>query len=372
MTLVELMVVVGIILLLAALIIPRIQPNVEQARIREAARSVSVFLNAARVNAIESGRPVGVAFQRLAAQGDACSVAFQIELPPPYAGESLDARLRPALGQGTIVCQVSVGAIDDGLIRPGDRVQLNFQGPWYQIAPLVSSTDPGPNPDSNKDGYLDFGAGTDNNADGFYDNLVLVLIPPSFGVAALPWPSVPNFGPAVPFRVERQASLDSALTGFGGGLIRSAVPPLRLPENVVVDLGGSGFGSGTQFANTLAALQPDPPVFLLFSPIGMVEQLGYGPAGSYVRQSVTEPIFLLIGRWDRMPTSPGGASAAEDGLLNWQDGQNLWIAISPQTGLVTVADVAMDQTLPSGMRIPSSLDVSRRFAREAQIAKGGR
>jgi len=372
LTLVELLVVVGIILMLMAVVIPRVQPNIEEGRLREAARGLYVMLGSARVRAIESGRPVGVAFERLPEQPNACRVVHKIELPPPYAGESVDARVRltltPQDTNAPLKAKVSVGAIADGLIRPGDRIRFGFQGPWYRLAPIP------PNPDSNNNGFIDFARGVDSDGDGFYDNVVLGMLPVIEGatIGSVPWPLFPNFGPPVSFVIERMPNLDQS--GFGGALLRSAEPPLRLPEQVVIDLGFSGLSpGGNEFA---VATPPAPPVLVIFSPGGAVEEIycGAGTAANpFRRLSVTQPIYFLIGRWDRMPLDPANpVSPADDGLLNWQDSRNLWVAIQPQNGLTTVAPVFADATGPGGLAVPSSLEAARKLAREAQVAMGGR
>lgn len=375
LTLVELLVVVGIILLLLTVIVPRVQPGIEESRLREAARSVNVFLAAARVRALESGRPVGVAFQRLSEQPNGCRVVYQIQLPPLYAGETLDARVRVALypaGPSPLVAQVTVGAIADGLLRPGDRIRFGHQGPWFVLSPVSQDPTKG-NPDSNGNGFIDFDQGIDGNGDGFIDNLLLHVTAVAEGapLPALPWPTYPNFGPPVAFVIQRMPHLDG--TGFGGGMMRSSVPPLQLAEQVVIDLGASGVGpNGRDFAVQGVA----PPVLLLFSPNGSVDEVyfgGDGPANPFRRVSLTQPVFFLIGSWERMPVDfASPSSPAEDGLLNWQDARNLWLAINPQNGLTTVARVYADSSGTGGMAVPSDLAASRRLARETQIAMGGR
>ncbi|MCS7238903.1 MAG: prepilin-type N-terminal cleavage/methylation domain-containing protein [Thermoguttaceae bacterium] len=376
LTLVELLVVVGIILLLLTIIVPRVQPGIEDQRLREAARSLNVFLAAARVRALESGQPVGVAFQRLAEQPNACRVVYQIQLPPPYAGETLDARVCVAInsaGPTPIVAKVSMGAIADGLVRPGDRIRFGHQGPWFVLAPISSDPTKG-NPDSNQNEFIDFDQGVDANNDGFVDNLLLHVTAAAEGapLPALPWPTFPNFGPPVPFLIQRMPNLDN--TGFGGSMLRSSVPPLQLPDQVVIDLGASGIGAaGRHFAVQAPSA---PPVLLIFSPTGSLEEAYLGgdlPANPFRRAILTEPIFFLVGSWERMPVDvASGVSPAEDGLLNWQDARNFWVAINPQNGLTTVAQVYADTVGPGGVSVPADLARSRQMARETQIAMGGR
>jgi Tfp pilus assembly protein FimT len=64
-------------LILLAVMVPRLRPMMEQRRIREASRTVSGFFYAARSRAMETGRPVGVALERLASQPEAC-IALKI------------------------------------------------------------------------------------------------------------------------------------------------------------------------------------------------------------------------------------------------------------------------------------------------------
>ena len=94
-TLVELLVVVGIMLLLAAITIPSMQGLTEGRRVREAARAVNVYFGRARSRAIESGRPCGVMFERLERQPNACVVLRQAEVPPPYSGDTWDSVVQP-------------------------------------------------------------------------------------------------------------------------------------------------------------------------------------------------------------------------------------------------------------------------------------
>ena len=90
-TLIELLVVVSIMLMLAAYALPKLAPMARERKVREAARSVNVFLSRARSRAIETGRPCGVVFQRFNdTAGDplsnAATMLYQAEVPPPYAG----------------------------------------------------------------------------------------------------------------------------------------------------------------------------------------------------------------------------------------------------------------------------------------------
>ena len=88
MTLIELLVVVSIIVLLAAATIPRLQPAMDRSRVREAARSVQLYLSAARNQAMATGRSCGVMIERLPAENGCSMTLTQVETPPPYGGDS--------------------------------------------------------------------------------------------------------------------------------------------------------------------------------------------------------------------------------------------------------------------------------------------
>ena len=89
-----------------------------------------------------------------------------------------------------------------------------------------------------------------------------------------------------------------------------------------------------------------------------------------------QTIFLMIGRAERV----GGADnpLPEDGLENWQDASNLWVALNPQTGRVTVAEVSAEQAPGVGNNtsmdtyVPFSISTSRVYARQAQVSMRGR
>ncbi len=320
-TLVELLVVISIMILLAAYVLPKMQPAAEGRRLREAARMTNVFLSRARARAIETGRPCGVLFQPLEnpiiiidALGNeqeiysASNVLYQVEVPPPYAGQATNSRVTVQAGGGSLVVTATASGdfpVSPTIVNSGDLIQLNNQGPWYQIT-LVAA-----------------------------DQLRLTIDPARLG-------RIPPFPPTaqIPFTILRRPAPTIA-------------PPLRLPTDTVVDLSASGttqvpnqFGQGVQ-----------NPVMVLFSPNGSVNRCYW-----FERNVVTgllelragipsEPIFLLIGRESQVglfePKYDSGAPGTALEQLsnqpnekkpNWQLPDNLWITIASQTGLVSVSE----------------------------------
>ncbi len=390
-TLVELLVVISIIVLLAAFTIPSIQPAMEGRRVRLAARSVRAYLGAAQSRAIEKNRPVGVLFERFETDPRACRVLRQVEVPPPYAGDFEDSRISiMPVDFDTVMVQFQLAGalgswsgenpitplVGGPLIEPGDELQLNHQGHRWTIV----SIQPDPNAPANSRWLWDVESQTTSGT------------PPTR---------------TEPYQIFRQP-------------VSSSVAPLVLPRRTVIDLDDSGDQNGlsTTMAggapgavDVFAALDADlndtpvPGVFdpndpnnpydpdnliyrvmIMFSPSGGVDRVYRSEYNASDLAQLnffrgTRPIFLMIGKWDRA----GNASMLpEDGLHNWEDAENLWLALNPRTGQVTVAEVSTYYADPNTGQLVDNYDPatnrskpptvfdSRRYAREAQISRGGR
>ena len=155
--------------------------------------------------------------------------------------------------------------------------------------------------------------------------------------------------------------------------VKSAVPPLQLPEGVVIDLENSGVGINSWYSggnnwgiswylggnfngtsgNTTMPLYPNP--IITFYPTG---QVGFIYQGFNPPQHLTSALYLLVGRRDGMSdvnqnngvspyyptnmiTDPStGLPLDPNSLPNLYDMTNLWVAISPQSGLVVTTENA--------------------------------
>ena len=304
----ELLVAISILVILMAVGARMMNFSVEDRRTREAARAINVYVASARNRAMETGRPCGVMLRRLESQ-PLCVVGMeQVEVPPPYAGDTVQAATRLQLTSGGVAARFGVGDFSDGLVRLHDLMQLNHQGPLYEITQ---------GPDSNSDGFLDFNDkdAVDKDGDGFIDDYFFILQVDLRQGQMLPWPSAPASSPAMPYQIIRQPT-------------KSAAAGLQLPVRAVIDLQFSGTDE-----DSIGAVS-DQPVYIMFSPNGSLERFYHPGHGGGVHPG-TEPIYLLVGKQERVP-----AGSAEDGLANWQDVKNLWVTLNPQTGLVTTTEVA--------------------------------
>ncbi len=324
------LVTVTIMLILVTATVTMFRPANEERRIREAARAINVYLGSARNRAMETGRPCGVTFRNFGTPGFAMN-ADQCEVPPCYAGYSETSTATVTKVNSTTLSAVINEIIgDDKLAATGDLVQLNLQGFYYKITGKT----------------VDSGVGT--------TTLTLTLDTSlSGGVTTIisPWTTT---GQSVPFRIYRAP-------------VKGYAQPLQLPAASVIDLQSSSYETTMVNNNDFT---------VLFSPNGSVDCVYV----SATRYPVTEPIYLLVGKRERVgnPVTPNNPN--ESTLTNWQDLNNIWIVINPQTGVVTsdvIAPMITDTSDPNYVD-PADSDYeskairnSRRLARESQ-GIGGR
>ena len=326
--------VVAIMMVLVAAAATRMRPAAEARRIRETARALNVYLGSARNRAMETGRPCGVILHCFNMASIHCAMnADQCEVPPSYAGSMQQS-------VATVTCNGNVASIQfftdathttqdwpTGLVRPGDLVQLNYQGPMYVVAPSSGTINP---LDSN--GYV-----TGSTLTATFDTSQGQVVP--WGTTAP--------GTVVSYRIFRSPIMN-----------RSAATPLQLPASTVVDLDASGVDGGVLFGGT------DVPI--LFSPNGSL----YGVYISGTLNQVTQPIFLLVGKRERVGAN---APVATDQATwpNWADLGNVWLVINPQTGLVSSGEnAAVDMSNPAywtnSSNWPTLINTARKLARDSQ------
>jgi len=327
------LVVIMILLILAGVAVPVMRPALEGRRVREAARAVNVYFSSARNRALETGRPSGVMLQRMEVEPGASMILHQVEVPPPYAGDTADARFQVQhYASNTFYAQMQAAAtFTPKLVSVGDLIQFNGQGPWYQIT----------GPDDNTDDVIDDDAATATDP--------LLMQPTQVSAGQMtPWPTptdTPAWSQPVPYQILRRPT-------------KSAAAPLQLPMRTVVDLAASGIHPGETTPTAAApgtSLLGAGPVSILFSGNGSLDRIdakqGDGAAHPLAGPLVF-PVYLLVGRRDKV------GDAANP---NWADFNNIWVALNPQTGMVTTAPVAST----------TSVDDSRELARKA-YSVGGR
>ncbi len=319
-TLIEMLIVISIMLLLTAMAVPMVRLILVRRPIREAARSVSDYFASAQIRARETGRPAGVWIERFGSQPQSAFTLFQAEVPPPYGGSLADSAALSLAFDTTVSSTTFIVIL---------LARFNADDVWRQLPAMAKrkaikfrSTTKGPGTPSRVSPSRPFN-----------------WIPATarYGVALVrPHNGLPvQSSPYLPYQIIRQP-------------MRSAVRPLQLPSTTVIDLYASG-GSSVSFEANATTDRRD--IVIMFSPNGGIDSAGYFDASGYTSLALTaEPIYLLIGQRGQIPGNyPGDsgypASLADDGRLNWQDLNNLWVTVFPRNGLVTVAENASAGTI---------------------------
>jgi prepilin-type N-terminal cleavage/methylation domain-containing protein len=234
-TLIEMLVVIAIIGLVAAMALSTIRGAAESRRLREAGRTISGMLYRAKSKAVETGRPYGVMLDRMRDSEGTGSVSqdlYYAEMPPPYVGDTADA-YATIKSQGT----AKLNGCSPEMVQAGDFIAFNYQQPWFRVisggdtVSFVSTSGPFP-------------------------------------------PIVPGDTSKVPFQIYRRPK-------------RSLARPVQLPGDIVIDLANSGTGQQAEFG------RGNQPVVIMFSPNGSLDKI-YLATGEGVAPLST--IYLNIGK----------------------------------------------------------------------------
>jgi len=361
-TLIELLVVIAIISAVTIATVPMILPALDVRRIREASRIVSTHFASAQSDAIATGRPVGVWIERLTGENTAAMDLFTCEVPPPYAGDSITSQLTVKVdattGVGTVVFAASdMPALSDTFLRPGDLIRFAFRGPYFRLTgqneTLITNTNNQVMTTQNVD-YLAKANNTRTSPVAGY-----VFLP----VAMSDYQTTPS--PTKPIYRGLPAAAYGA-TGWPTAYqilrspVKSAGSSVQLPAGAAIDLAFSGIGTDN-FYNVSAS--DNKPIVFTFNKSGGLDSITFAGTTS----SVTAPLYFLIGKRGKLPPPSGSFDGTADDKYNFLDSENIWIAINPQTGLITTAEAAQGST--SNM-INQRVVESRAFATSAQTMGG--
>ncbi len=330
MTLVELLMVIGIMTLLMAVSIPMIRPAFQDRYVREAARQVNALFSSAQSRAAELGRPVAVWIERVDASELGSRQATQLflaEVPPSFIGVALNSRVTVSLS-GEVTPNWIIGELNFAnpvdravlmtVLAPGERFTIKFDHKGFTYGGQFRSP----------------------------ANTFIVELPKDLGV-----PPGTESSPGQSYEIDR-------------GPTRSAAAALTMPGDSVLDLSVSGMGpNGWQFDSATAG---NSPVIVSFAPSGRVEYV-------YVATTALRPfapVQFLVGRRARVaipPPVPGAYPITG----NLTDPTCLWITISERTGTVITADNSDTSQLPPSATVPDRIVVARELARRS-AQKGGR
>ena len=340
MTLVELLVVVTIIMLLAAVTIPQLRPEMDKTRIREAARSIQLYLSSARSLAMSTGRSCGVMLERLPADNGCSMTLTQVETPPMYGGDTTTAtatvtQVLPPSNDGLAHCRITISPPPSVPLYRLDQIQIGYQGFWITLDQN--------NPAGGANGAITNPASLTGTVDISHGETPAWITPAG---ASQP------VSITAPFSVRRWPT-------------KSIAAALQLPTPACIDL----TWSGTDDPSTQTWLVANTPVTIMFAPDGSVDKTYVNvnvPTGgqTYQAVSVITSIYLLIGDRSHVYDSPVGNT---DSNLN--NITNLWVGINASTGRITVSEMTATN---SGTALTlADLQQTRLFARQS-AAMGGK
>ncbi|QDU76400.1 hypothetical protein Pan97_34490 [Bremerella volcania] len=380
MTIVELLVVLGVLAILLGIAATAVKTGTRGKKQREAARQVNAYIAAAQAKAQQVNRRVGIEIVRNLTDvddsgdftsgtdtgiGNASLLMYTIETPPPYAGDTVSAGLyvdSPSLTQIDLIDDPSnrVATSASTLLSAGDivEIRLNYRGPKYPAE---------------------------------------VITMHSSGM------------PATPFRLRVTLPADNREVFYTGQFVpfqiylqpgRTSTTPLQLPTDMCIDLTCSGIGNvGNEFANWVAG--SNNSIRFLFSPRGNVDRVSVNgstwgiPAGN---------LHMLVGKYDyavdaldvmgtdginEVTVVPmAGGVNYEDYLTpsntdlntNLADATAMWVSVNFLTGQITTTRNKLIQnsflnsgtftTLSQSEKNQAILAESRDFARSVLIVQG--
>lgn len=346
-TLVEVLVVLFLLLILAAIALPNVKDMVANQLVARSARGVSAYIDLARNRAISEGQQVGVLIERFGtdALGRAHSVRMrQLTSVPPYTGDAsnavavvgydnvnsvyyaeFDPSSNPLMAlSASMVADPSVtGDVDDPRAPIRNRDLIEFPGGrvvpfFFDYRPLTAA--------SNVPVRITF------DLNEFLGGSALF---PSSGVTlAAPRP--------VKFKIHRRP-------------IVSTITPFSLPRGIVLDLNYSGLGvAGNQFAPDDDLTVTAFDLAIVFGPDGKVTSVT-DPATGFLTPPVGR-IFICLGDSDGVRPDDlfSQERRATANLLNLE---SLWILVDPSTGRVDTAPFGPVASIPAGL-ITDTADAS--------------
>lgn len=375
-TLIELLIVMGILTILATISLGTVKGLLKDQKISQAARLVEQYMESARVRALVSGRPVAVFLERVALTGDGGAVPANFtstrlsigEVFPPYSGDTLGARgvLQDLNGDGHAehIAFVPIDVVSgfgitglDGFIQPEDTIEFDgYDGRFRTGAPSIVA------------GQM----------------VVPFANQPANRRAPISLPVNVNHPPQVGFKIYRRPT-------------KSLVGAITLPRGTCIDLSASGLGPRSAGAGELTAVSPfslsptaagsvapggagpQTPasysrIAIMFSGEGrlanVLTETRLAPAAAVVREvDASQILYLMVGRTDQVVpgdtfnlaqltqslltrSAPSDADPVRSNLL---DSANIWISCNPFTGELKSAPVAevSDAIFASG--VPSDV-----------------
>jgi type II secretory pathway pseudopilin PulG len=357
MTLIELLIVIAIIVAVTAAVLPTLKESLKDQKVTLALRQIKYCLEYAKSEALVTGKPVAVVFDRLAygagssqslVPHDICISMAISRSTPDYSGDVKAAKcefvfvnnIRQDILAFSQNESYSLGALArEGAViyKEGDSV------------PYVALSNPYVNPD------------IDSGSPGKYLGYWLINVGTPSG-----FPPEIRTGGRVAYRLK------------GTGFQRNFGDRVDLPRGICIDLSMSGFGigqssispnSGRQFSTSSIYGSGNPgvgapltanyrPVIVVFSPDGSVQNVVYGQrVGGNIRSAnvvAINNICFLVGKTSGVSeivnSANGGLLTLAGELMedptttvNLRDELSYWVSVNPSNGRVSSVSAYVEQ-----------------------------
>lgn len=372
MTIVELLVVLGVLSILLGIAATAVKTGTRGKKQRESARQVNAYIASAQARAVQLNRPVGVEIVRNVRDttgsgtpdtglANASLLMYTIETPPTYAGDTstavveADPVVKPASGdsnydplapQGYFVVEfidpvadASMITVDD-FIRNGDQIRFAYRGPVYRIVGDVKTS------------------------------------PLRVHVTWDSGQPEPNHTSTVtvPFQIYPQP-------------IRSMATPLQLPTDMCIDLSCSGTGNTAREFAAWTGTGGYNSIRFTFSPRGNIYRIYFDDGFAQYPQG---NVHLLVGKYDQAVDTTeilgtDGITDASLGGVNYKhfiypgevdpdfadlttnlgDATSMWVSVNYITGQVSTT---RNRIIPTSVLDPASIDIMTNDKNDAIIA----